>query len=227
MAQKHLNLRRTNRLLWMWANRLVGRKREADLLYIKLLEGWLSRGCTTILYETVLKADGPGEIAEVGSWKGKSTVALAFAIRDRGGKDRIYAIDHHQGSIENQPAIEEEGSTWPAFLETIEEAGVSDFVHPLKMDSAAGAAWLVENKVPLKFIFLDGSHEEEDVVEDIKKYVPLLQPGGLMAFHDMRPDGKRPGPYRAYKKTLADHVEEVGRGGSVLVVRVPDPHCLI
>lgn len=210
----------------MKVSRFLGFKREADLLYVKLLEGWLSRGCTEALYDGVVAADGPGEIAEVGSWKGKSTVALGLAVRRREGTDTIYAIDHHQGSEENQPVIQAEGSTWNAFLETIEEAGISDLVHPLKMDSADAARWLTKKGVSLKFAFLDGAHDEENVARDIRNYLPLLRPGGIMAFHDIRPGGRPPGPYEAYRKVLQKHVEEVGKGGSVLLVRVPDPHCL-
>lgn len=227
MARKPLTLRRLNRLLWMKVYRLLGRTREANILYVRVLEGWLSGGCTRGLYDAVLATDGPGEIAEIGSWKGKSTVALALAVRQRGGTETIYAIDHHEGSTEQKGIIETEGSTWDAFRATIEAAGISDLVHPLKMDSAEAARWLTDRGVELKFAFLDGSHEEEDVLQDIRLMLPLLKPGGIMAFHDARPQGRRPGVYRAYKTVFGDQAEEIGWGGSVLLIRVPDPRAVI
>jgi predicted O-methyltransferase YrrM len=46
---------------------------------------------------------------------------------------------------------------------------------------------LIENK-PVDFLFIDGDHSYEGVKRDFELWSPLVRPGGLVAFHDMRPD---------------------------------------
>lgn len=38
---------------------------------------------------------------------------------------------------------------------------------------------------PVDFIFIDGDHKYESVKSDFEKYVDLVRPGGLVAFHDV------------------------------------------
>jgi cephalosporin hydroxylase len=47
------------------------------------------------------------------------------------------------------------------------------------------------------FLFIDGDHEYDGVLEDLIQWYPLVKPGGLIAFHDIVPDeeartGQRP-----------------------------------
>lgn len=220
MARKPLNLRRSLLLLRHQFNRLVGRERAADILYVRLLEGWLSRSEIALLYDTVGAADGPGAIAEVGSWKGKSTVAIGLAVRRAGRDDTVYAIDHHMGSIKHQEIISAEGSTWPAFLDTIHAADLDQTVKPLKMDSVEAAALLASQGAKLKVFFLDGEHDEESVARDLEAYTPLLLPGAFVAMDDARPDGKTPGVWRAYERVLRPRAQELAWGGSLLLAQL-------
>src|SRR6185503_8996377 len=66
------------------AHGLVGRQEEATVLWARTLPGWFSRHEIRLLYRTVCGLEGPGDIAEVGSWKGRSTVVLGRAVRDAG-----------------------------------------------------------------------------------------------------------------------------------------------
>ena len=40
---------------------------------------------------------------------------------------------------------------------------------------------------PLDFLFIDGDHSYQGVRRDFLDYVPLVRPGGLVAFHDILP----------------------------------------
>jgi predicted O-methyltransferase YrrM len=169
----------------------------------------------------VSSLDGPGALAEIGSWKGKSTTALALATRRAGRHDTVYAIDHHRGIAEDTATKTwtAQGSTWPAFLETLREAAVIDLVHPLKMESLAGARWLAENSVRLKFLLVDGAHDEESVTQDLAAFFPLVLPDGLIALDDALPDGSCPGVYRAYQRTVAKQTHPLEWAGSLLLIR--------
>ncbi|HKI01262.1 MAG TPA: class I SAM-dependent methyltransferase [Thermoanaerobaculia bacterium] len=42
----------------------------------------------------------------------------------------------------------------------------------------------------LDFLFIDGDHSEAGSRQDFEDYAPFVRPGGLIAFHDIRPDEK-------------------------------------
>jgi predicted O-methyltransferase YrrM len=108
------------------------------------------------------------------------------------------------------------------FQQTIRDAGVADAVVPLKMKSVDGAKNLAERGVRLRFLFLDGAHDEESVAEDLVSFLPLLEPGALIAFDDARPDGNFPGVYKAYQRILGDRSQELAWGGAVLIVQLSE-----
>ena len=41
---------------------------------------------------------------------------------------------------------------------------------------------------PIDFLFIDADHRYEGVKRDFELYSPLVRPGGLIAFHDIRPN---------------------------------------
>jgi predicted O-methyltransferase YrrM len=200
--------------------RLLGQGRRADLLRVRQLEGFLTRKKAALLYDAVLGLEGPGAVAEVGSWKGKSTVTLALALRRSGRRGPVYAIDHFQGSEEHKDVLGPGGSTWDEFQRTVSGAGVADLVEPLRMDSLGGARWLFARGLRLRFLFLDGAHDEASVRADLEAFLPLLLPGALVALDDARPDGPFPGVHRAYEALLEPRSREVAWGGPVLLVRL-------
>jgi predicted O-methyltransferase YrrM len=45
-------------------------------------------------------------------------------------------------------------------------------------------ATLLEDR-PIEFLFIDGDHSHDGVLQDFRMYSPLVAPGGLIAFHDI------------------------------------------
>jgi predicted O-methyltransferase YrrM len=43
---------------------------------------------------------------------------------------------------------------------------------------------------PVDFLFIDGDHSLDGVVQDFAMYAPLVRPGGIVAFHDIVPDSR-------------------------------------
>ena len=43
---------------------------------------------------------------------------------------------------------------------------------------------------PIDFLFIDADHRYVGVKKDYQLYAPLVRPGGLIAFHDIRPNPK-------------------------------------
>lgn len=135
---------------------------------IKDVPGWLSEEEGEALYELARACTGKGVIVEIGSWKGKSTICLGLGSRAGKGVP-IFAVDPHADYRHGE------------FKENIERAGIADLVTPLK-----GLSQLVVDgfEQPIELLFVDGSHEEDDVREDFEKWVPKVVEGGIVAFHD-------------------------------------------
>ena len=90
-----------------------------------------------------------------------------------GRKCKIHAVDPHMGY--------DGKSTLREFKENIRRAGVSSMIIPIVKTSKEAAKNF--NK-PVGIIFIDGSHEYDDVMLDFELWFPKISEGGIMAFHD-------------------------------------------
>lgn len=120
-----------------------------------------------------------GNIVEIGSWEGMSTVYLALGSK-AGGGGRVFAIDPHRGTSDFHEVYGVE-NTEPIFRQNIKRAGVDDVVTPLVMKSEdAAKGWTGH----ISLLWIDGAHEYENVTKDILLWQPYLEEGGTIAFHD-------------------------------------------
>jgi MMP 1-O-methyltransferase len=135
---------------------------------IKGVPGWLSDEEGEALYQLAKDCTGKGVIVEIGSWKGKSTICLGLGSRAGNGV-RIFAVDPHADYRHGE------------FKENIERAGIADLVTPVKGLSEDVVGDFDET---IELLFVDGSHEEDDVRHDFETWVPKVVDGGVVAFHD-------------------------------------------
>jgi MMP 1-O-methyltransferase len=135
---------------------------------IKDVPGWLSDEEGEALYDLARECTGKGVIVEIGSWKGKSTICLARGSREGSGV-RVFAVDPHADYRHGE------------FKDNIDRAEIADLVTPVKGLSQD----VVEDfDEPIELLFVDGSHEENDVRNDFDQWVPKVVEGGIVAFHD-------------------------------------------
>jgi len=145
---------------------------------VEEIDGWLTYKEGEILYELAKKCTGKGVIVEIGSWKGKSTVWLAKGSK-RGNKTKIYAIDPHK-----RTSVHEKYNTdwtFDEFKMNIEKSNVSDVITPIVKTSEEAVKNFNKH---VELIFIDGSHEYDQVKSDLKSWFPKVIDGGTMAFHD-------------------------------------------
>jgi hypothetical protein len=146
------------------------------------VEGWLTLQEARRLYHAARSVgDGrsPIRVVEIGSWKGRSTIALASGLRDRGA-GCVYAIDPHTGSVEHQ----KDGipvDTFDEFSQNIQRLGLTRWVAPIR-EAAHSCSPRVDGAVSV--LFVDGSHEYEDVMLDIDDWLPKLAEGAIVGFND-------------------------------------------
>lgn len=124
-----------------------------------------------------------GRFVEVGSWKGRSASFMAVEIHNSGHKDAIKfdCVDTWKGSIKHQDLDEiKNDSLYRMFLQNVEP--VIDLINPIRKSSIEASKQYDDNS--LDFVFLDASHEYNDVIEDINAWLPKLKIGGTLAGHD-------------------------------------------
>lgn len=182
---------------------------------IDKIEGWLDYQEQMALLHLPAMVDGlEGDIVEIGSYKGKSTVTLALgsSLLSR-SKRPIYAIDgfEPEESFYTKPY-------WGDFLKNIKKHGVEDKVIPIKKYSNEAYG---ECPKKIAAIFIDGLHSYEGVKHDIEHYViPRVVSGGLIAFHDYK-NSKHPGVAQAVDElcSLDKRYEYVALYSGLMVIR--------
>lgn len=157
------------------------------------VNGWLTPNEGRFLHRAALAA-GPGaHVVEIGSFLGRSTLCLAAGL---GEGASITSIDPHIGSPKHTHLLGC-SDTYPHFLAALEREGVRERVRAIRKLSSDA---LGDVEAPIDFLFIDGSHEYEDVVRDYELWSPKVRDGGRIAFHD---SWHMQGPHRATAEILA------------------------
>lgn len=167
---------------------------------IEDVPGCLNTDQGMILYYLAASATTTGRVVEIGSFLGRSTLWLAHGVR-HAGVGRVVAIDPHEGH--ERPDIEPGVDAYAAFLEHIRQAGVDDVVEPIRERSQRVAERWNE---PIRLLWVDGSHDYQDVRADLEGFAPHVRPGGYVALHDTR-GGHFPGVRKAMLEFFARHPE--------------------
>lgn len=142
------------------------------------INGWMTEEELTYLANAASRSQ---IIAEVGSWMGRSTCSLAANV----GSGLVVAVDTWQGSTEHAEWLAEKSEGWLFSEFRNNTRGLP--VMPISLPSL-DAAFLL-NKSPMRFdmIFLDASHDYDNVKADILAWMPLLAEGGILCGHDYDP----------------------------------------
>jgi hypothetical protein len=147
---------------------------KADLrAALQSVKGWLDFSEAWALHETARRPQPstPAVIVEVGSYHGRSTIALALGLR-AGGGGRVFAVDPQQ----NEP------DQYDAFCANIERVGVGDTVELLRTYSHDARPQFSDGSIDV--LFLDGAHNYGAVVKDIDDWQSSLRDGAVIAFND-------------------------------------------
>lgn len=139
---------------------------------------------TALLHLPALVDHLDGEIVEIGSFKGKSTIALGLGSKWISEKKRtIYAIDPFISNGYYRDYFNE-------FQKNILNYRLANYVTPIKKFSHEAIQDCPEN---ISALFVDGDHSYSGVKRDVELYAPRVVPGGFIAFHDytVYPDVRR------------------------------------
>jgi predicted O-methyltransferase YrrM len=151
---------------------------ECDLLYS--LAAGVSDGC----------------IVEIGSFRGRSTVALALGSM-AGARAPVYAIEPHERFTGVLGGQFEPGDR-AEFFKNMLTAQVAEVVRLVNLSSeVVTPGW----SQPVGMLWIDGDHRYPAVKRDFECWEQFLLPGSIAAFHDsLDPDL---GPARVIAEALS------------------------
>lgn len=158
--------------------------KEVSLLNIELpnirnILGWLTFNEAVALQMCTWHCSGlPGDIVEIGSYCGKSTVAIADALK-QGCSGMLHSIDPHSNNVENYGV-----DSWQQLQDNIVKFKVEEFVQ-LHKSYSFNFDWQGD----IKMLFIDGCHEYESVKRDFQLYEKFVVKHGSIAFHDSYEEG--------------------------------------
>lgn len=179
---------------------------------LKKTEGMITLEEAELLYN-LAKEVSSGCIIEIGAFRGRSTIALAYGSI-QGHKAPLYSIEPHedfQGVLGGQFGAEDRAAFYQAMLDTScyktsRLINLSSEVVTPGWDKQVGLLWI------------DGDHTFEGVKRDFECWEPFLSHEALIAFDDsLNPDL---GPKRLIDKLINDKKFELNqKTGKITVLQ--------
>lgn len=153
-----------------------------DLLNeVEPVEGYLAPNEMRFLALMAACPTAAGEILEIGSFKGKSTIILAQGSA-LAGDTIMNAVDPMTAPSETDPDLRGQVSSFDDFQRNLFEHGVADRVQFHQTFSHELAkTW----DTPLRLLWIDGDHTYAGTKLDFEGFAPHLVDRGIVAIHDV------------------------------------------
>ena len=170
------------------------------------MHGWFSASNEQYLTEFIKKRN-PKLVVEVGVWLGRSAIHMAHLLE----KDAtLYAVDHWQGQYywknPGHEIIDRLPTLYEQFLSNVIHMKLTDVIVPVKMSSLQAAEHL---DIKADLIYIDASHTQDDVFNDIMAWSKKLAPNGLLCGDDWAYIEVQKGVYQA-AHSLDKQVKYIG-----------------
>jgi len=156
-------------------------------------------------------APARGKNLEIGSFKGRSTVGLAYVTREL-GLGPVVAVDPHTSPATTDPDLRGKTTSYDDFVANLRAAGVIESVEIRRAYSHELAR---EWKDRIRFLWIDGDHTYNGAKTDIDMFKPHLADGAIVAMHDVL--GTFEGALRVFVEEILDSDDfgPAGFSGSV------------
>lgn len=148
------------------------------------IQGWMSERELAFLYATALSMPPGARCVEIGSWKGRSTVAICEGLRAVEGAT-LTAVDTFRGDAQNELMhlwYGEDLAADEVYRSFREQTAGYDFLKVRRVMSAEASREIED--ASLDWVFIDAEHTFEHVLDDLERWLPKVKPGGLVSGHD-------------------------------------------
>jgi len=161
--------------------------------YPRDLQGW---GSEAEVFKRLIEQVKPSLILEVGTWKGASAIHMVNLLKAQNIVAPVICIDTWLGGIETVKGNPVKDITekiprrfgYPQlyfqFLANVLHSNAQNYIVPIPLHSTAAFKLLSHWQIKADFIYIDGSHEEEDVYADLCHYWQLLRSEGILLGDD-------------------------------------------
>jgi predicted O-methyltransferase YrrM len=150
--------------------------------------GWNGNSEVFVKLITEIK---PKTIIEVGTWKGQSAINMGKTVKGLGLNTIIHCVDTWLGAIEfwtwlsgtpERDLLLHHGypQIYYQFLSNVVHNDLQDTILPFPNTSENAFRYFRDTNMTADLIYIDASHEEEDVYKDITNYFTLLNNGGII-----------------------------------------------
>ena len=158
-------------------------------------QGWASDN--PVLRQSIERVK-PRIIVEVGVWKGSSVINMADYLRHVGLDGVVIAVDTWLGAAEHwlnpqyRTSLKLTGgypSLFNTFSANIASRHLEEYVVPLALDSLNAAQVIKHYNLMPEILHIDGGHDYESVIADLRAWWPTLATGGILIGDDYHPTG--------------------------------------
>lgn len=165
--------------------------------------GWCEGDSFAFFDRMVEEAPSPAIFVEVGVALGRSAVYMARQILRSRKAIAFYVVDPWEEDWYSAAC-----PPFLAFVESVRKFPVElPILRPLRLPSVRAARIFDDRSV--RFIFIDGGHDQASVAADLAVWTPKICPGGVISGHDYH-SGDHPGVTRAVDEFFFPKVESVG-----------------
>lgn len=191
------------------------------------VKGFLAHEEGIFLYELTKEFCLQNCAVEIGSYCGKSACYIGQACKEN--KTKLFTIDHHRGSEEQQFGEEyfdpdeydyknNRVDTLPTLKKNIKDFDLIDVVNPI-VGHSKEVAGEIENNIDL--VFIDGSHTFKSARADYAAWKNKIRVGGILAIHDIYDSELEGGqaPREIYEKALSEDFILLKRVNSLVALQ--------
>ena len=146
---------------------------------MRKMPGKCSAPGMTFLCELVNKLDVPGWLIDLGTYQGRSAMALVQSSMGTSHKRKIVTIDNYS---EGPDAKDPSAGDPPDFWTVRQRLNCRGRAHMVVGD-VADVPMLCQGQ-DIALVFVDADHTRDGIVASIETWKPLVVPGGIMAFDD-------------------------------------------
>lgn len=162
--------------------------------------GW---GSDSPAFAELVAETKPRRVIEVGTWKGGSALTMARELRARNLDAEILCVDTWLGALEMWLDLDDSSrhgsldlrhgfpNLYYRFLANVVRAGEQGRITPFPVPSLTAAQWCGLRGVRADLIYIDASHEEDDVYQDLVAWWEVVRAGGVLFGDDWTWDGVR------------------------------------
>ena len=152
--------------------------------------GMISTRAGEELFSIVYMQNLSGDVAEIGSFQGKSTYFLGSAVK-LSGNGKMFSIDHFKGNVGKEHFYkigkDDLSDLEDGFRNNIKRAFLEDTVNIINKSSDEAVNYIEDNS--LRFLFIDGDHTADGLTRDLDLFRSKMKKKAIIAFDDYSPSG--------------------------------------